>query len=407
MRVFTIVLLLAIPAAAQYRAGASRIDITPRAGHAMGGYSARQGVAKGTHDPLQATVLVLESNGQKLAWIAADLRSFVSTRVGAEVKRRFGIGHTILSVSHTHSGPLTWESPTAWYAEAENRMIEAVGAALKQMEPATLAVSTGSVYLGFNRRKVSEDGKVEMRWRNEAKGPSHPVDPEFTVLTVKRRAGDPLAVVVNYACHPSILGPDNLEFSADYPGAMRRAIERALPGTLSLFVQGGAGDINPYRDKEPVPGGFAAADEAGSGLAKAVLASMTRNKPLTGAMRLASRITEVANRWKPEDKIAIGWTAGLIGDFCFLTLPGEPFVEHQLTFREKSECATSILAGYSYSEGGAWAGYLPTILAAVEGGYGADTNTTAAVGTGEMLIDQGVVKLFELRGLLKELPDVY
>ena len=66
-----------------------------------------------------------------------------------------------------------------------------------------------------------------------------------------------------------------------------------------------------------------------------------------------------------------------------------------------------MLFGYSYSAGGVWAGYLPTILAAVEGGYGAGYNTNVAVGTGEMLIDRGVVRLLELRGLLKELPDAF
>ena len=48
---------------------------------------------------------------------------------------------------------------------------------------------------------------------------------------------------------------------------------------------------------------------------------------------------------------------------------------------------------------------IPTIVASVEGGYGADYNTTVEVGTGERLVDRAVVKLFELRGLLKDLPD--
>ena len=375
----------------------------------MGGYAARKGNATGTHDPLQATVLVLENGGEKFAWITADLRSFVSTRVGDEVKRRFGIGHTVISVSHTHSGPLTWEARTPWYVEAEDKMIEAVGKAAGSMEPVTLAAATANVYIGFNRRKISDDGVATMQWRNEAKLPSHPVDPEVTVLVAKRQSGEPLAVIVNYACHPSILGPDNLEFSSDYPGQMRQAVEQAFPKALALFVQGGAGDINPYRDKEPVPGGFAAAHETGAELAKAAIIAANKAKPLTsgGAMKFASEVTEVANRWKPAEKISIGWTAGVIGDVCMLALPGEPFVEHQLTFREKSECAVSILAGYSYSAGGAWAGYLPTILASVEGGYGAGYNTTVAVGTGEMLINRGVVRLLQLRGLLKELPDAW
>ena len=94
-------------------------------------------------------------------------------------------------------------------------------------------------------------------------------------------------------------------------------------------------------------------------------------------------------------------------DIFFLALPGEPFVDHQITFREKAECSSAMLFGYSYSAGGVWAGYLPTIRAAVEGGYGADYNTTVEAGTGEMLVDRAVVKIFELRGLLKDLPERY
>jgi neutral ceramidase len=409
MKVVSFIFLLAVPLAAQeYRASVSRIDITPPVGHAMGGYTARKGNATGTHDPLYATVLVLESGSTRLALVTADLRSFVSTRVGQLAKERFGVQHTIISVSHTHSGPLTWEARTPWYTEAEDKMVAAIGTAVKSLAPATIGAATGHVYLGFNRRKVT-NGVATMWWRNEEKLPSHPLDPEVMVLTVRDASGATRAVLVNYACHPSILGPDNLEYSADYPGALKRAVEAQMPGALCLFVQGGAGDTNPYRDKEPAPGGFAAVKESGEALAKVVLEVARRAKPITGALQVQSEITEVRNRWTPADKIPIGLTTGMLGNgaLCFLALPGEPFVEHQLTFREKSECRTAMLFGYSYSAGGVWAGYIPTIQAAAEGGYGASYNTNVAVGTGEMLVDRGVIRLFEMRGLLKELPDAW
>src|SRR5580658_1929232 len=111
--------------AADFRAGVARVDITPPVGHVMGGYSDRKGNAAGTHDPLFATVLVLEYGDQSLALVTCDLRSFVSTRVGELARQRFGIRTTIISVSHTHSGPLTWEARTPWYAQAEDKMVEA------------------------------------------------------------------------------------------------------------------------------------------------------------------------------------------------------------------------------------------------------------------------------------------
>lgn len=285
-------------------------------------------------------------------------------------------------------------------------MVDAIGQAKAAMFPARLEMSSGNIYLGFNRRKVV-DGRATMWWRNAEKLPSHPLDPLVNVLQVKDTSGAIRAVLVNFACHPSVLGPDNLQYSADYPGAMKRYIESRIPGATCLFAQGGAGDINPYRDKEPVAGeGFQAVDEMGQALGAYVLSTLQRTRPVSGPLRTVSEITEVRNRWKLTEKIPIGWTAGAFGNsLCFAALPGEPFVEHQLEFRAKAECMDALMFGYSYSHGGVWAGYLPTIRAAVEGGYGADYNTTVEVGTGERLVDRAVVKLFEARGLLKELPD--
>lgn len=409
---FALFALTLTASAADFRAGVARVDITPPVGHEMGGYSARKGTATGTHDPLFATVIVLESGTQTLAIVTADLRSFVSTRVGELAKQRYGIATTIISVSHTHSGPLTWELRSPWYSEAENKMVDAIGKAVgvnkAAMFPATLEFASGNVTLGFNRRKIV-DGHAAMWWRNEEKLPSHPVDSTLSALLIKDDSSKTRAVLVNYACHPSVLGPDNLQYSADYPGAMKRYIETQIPGALAAFVQGGAGDINPYRDKEPVAHGFDVVSEMGDQLGKAVVAMLPKAKPVTGAMRTASEIVDVKNRFKPSEKISIGTTVGVIGDgkFCFASFPGEPFIEHQMTFREKSECSASMMFGYSYSAGGTWAGYIPTILAAVEGGYGADYNTTVEVGTGEMLVDRAVVKLHTLRGLLRQLPEAH
>ncbi|HLJ46403.1 MAG TPA: neutral/alkaline non-lysosomal ceramidase N-terminal domain-containing protein [Bryobacteraceae bacterium] len=401
-----LLLPLSLAAETGYRAGVARIDITPPIGHPMGGYSERKGPATGTHDPLYATVLVIESGDNSIAFVTCDLRSFVSTRVGDLARERYGVKTTIISVSHTHSGPVTWELHSSWYPQAEDKMVEAIGKAKSEMFPATFAMSTGHDYLGFNRRKIV-DGRGKMWWRNADKLPSHPLDPAVNVFQVKDDGGKVRAVLVNFACHPSVLGPDNLQYSADYPGAMKRYVESQIPSALCLFIQGGAGDINPYRDKEPVAGqGFQAVQEMGEELGKTVMSTLGRTRPVSGALKTYSEVIEVKNRWKPSENMPVGWTAGTFGDsVCFLALPGEPFVEHQVTFREKSECTDAMLFGYSYSAGGVWAGYIPTILASVQGGYGADYNTTVEVGTGERLIDRGVIKIFQMRGLLKDLPD--
>ena len=44
--------------------------------------------------------------------------------------------------------------------------------------------------------------------------------------------------------------------------------------------------------------------------------------------------------------------------------PGEPFVELQIALRDKAEIPRTFLFGYTYSAGGEWVGYIPTIRAA-------------------------------------------
>ena len=51
-------------------------------------------------------------------------------------------------------------------------------------------------------------------------------------------------MLVNYACHPVVLGTQSNVISSDWPGAMRRRIESAIGGKV-LYLQGAGADINP------------------------------------------------------------------------------------------------------------------------------------------------------------------
>src|SRR5258708_39020113 len=77
-----------------------------------------------------------------------------------------------------------------------------------------------------------------------------PVGPEVAILGVDVEPRS-LVILGNYAWHPVVFGPDNLRYSADWPGAMREAIEKKMGGTAFL-LQGAPGDINPFVDKTPL-----------------------------------------------------------------------------------------------------------------------------------------------------------
>ena len=65
------------------------------------------------------------------------------------------------------------------------------------------------------------------------------------LLRVEDADGRAKALLVHYAAHAVVLGPTSCKYSADYPGVLQSAVERELEGTQVMFVQGGAGDINP------------------------------------------------------------------------------------------------------------------------------------------------------------------
>ncbi|MFP6675047.1 MAG: hypothetical protein VB878_08215, partial [Pirellulaceae bacterium] len=79
-----------------------------------------------------------------------------------------------------------------------------------------------------------------------------PIDPEIGVLRLDRLDGRILAIVYNFAMHP-IQGVPNGGNTADVTGFASKVIEEnTSDGTIALFVQGCAGDINPISYKAVV-----------------------------------------------------------------------------------------------------------------------------------------------------------
>ncbi len=399
------------------RAGLSRTEITPPVGYILGGYGARKSVSTGVHDPLTATVLYLESGTENLALVALDLRSFPSERVLKRAREELGVRNVLLASSHTHSGPITWEKqdwPTPenpWFRDAENKIVDAIAKAKEGAFPAHIDAGSGAAYIGHNRRKVESDGSVTMFWRNPERIPTQPLDPTLRLLRVTDMDGKIRAVGVNYACHGVNLGPDNLEISADWPGYMRREIEQELGnGALAFFLQGASGDINPYLDKQPVKeGGFAAAQESGHTIAAAVLQALKRMRPPApseGSIEVGQDRFDVPNRWTPSKNIPFGISTVVLNkNIALVAVPGEAFIELQKSLYDQSPLANTFFIGYCYSAGGVWAGYLPTIKASTEGGYGAGYNTDVAVGTGENVIRQAVIQVYSKLGRLRAVPE--
>jgi hypothetical protein len=402
------------------RAGVAKVDITPTTHEVMWGFEDRLAPAESTLDPLYARILVLEAADKRLAIVALDLgRSFgepALDRLRESARKSNGISCLLLSASHTHSAPIIKDeyagAPPAWEQRALDRIQSAIAEAAAHLQDVRIGTGTGAVYIGHNRLPLRADGTFGWFERNTTMLPTSPVDPTVTVLRLDGSDGTPLAILVNYACHPVVLGSDNRQYSADFPATMNRVIEGAFGGhVMSFFLQGAPGDINPYHavtplKEDPVKMRDWTGQRLGAEAARVAKEIHTENVP-RASIDVREETLNFRIRWNQE-KFQAGLlkflgpktlelygspihpviesrvTAVLIDNqIAIATFPGEPFVDFQTNWRDRCPAATALLFGYTNG----YHGYFPTISATSRGGYGAASASTwveSASSTGQL-----------------------
>jgi hypothetical protein len=255
------------------RAGVCRVDITPPLGVEPGAWRLRTGRADGVKEPLLAQALVLDDGVRRIALVATDLL-WMPRHVADAARRRItaltGIPAegVLLNASHNHSAPVLLE-PDSVRAAVRTGGLEGYATAL----PDRLA---GAVYGANTHRQPAAVGGGAGRAPGISVNrvdPRRPVDDAVSVLRVDGEGG-PLAIVVGFACHGTCVGGQSLQWNADFPHALRAAVERTLPGAECLFFQACAGDLAPldywFGNEAPVPHGFPARDRVGLALAAEV-----------------------------------------------------------------------------------------------------------------------------------------
>ncbi len=260
-----LILLVPWPAgAADWKAGAARIKITPARPMWMSGYAVRDRAAAGTSIDLWAKALVLEDpHGERAALVTLDLvgidRDF-STAVCAALGEKYKLERRQIALcsSHTHSGPIVGRTLMTMYfldevqrqliavytAELKTQLVSLVGQALAELGPARVAWGNGHSTIAVNRRTNVEADVPRLREQGLLKGP---VDYDVPVLSVRRPDGKLAAIVFGYACHATVL--PFFEWSGDYPGFAQLELEKLHPGAVSLFFAGCGGDQNPLPRK--------------------------------------------------------------------------------------------------------------------------------------------------------------
>ncbi|HEX5102651.1 MAG TPA: neutral/alkaline non-lysosomal ceramidase N-terminal domain-containing protein, partial [Pirellulaceae bacterium] len=300
--VFALVHLSRIaPSAGQepdWKAGLARVKITPEQPVFMAGYASRNKPYESIHDDLFAKVLVLEdAAGDKAVLVTADLIGFPAEIAGpirARIAEATGIlaSRVLINASHTHTGPALSLDPTpgegraladsertaAYTRHVQDQIAIAATKAAAALVPARLAWGVGVVHFVMNRREFTERGVIL------GVNPRGLADRGVPVLRIDGADGKPLAVVFGAACHNTTLGPQNYEISGDFAGHSQRLVEEKHAGCQAMFVQGCAGDANPYPR-----GSHELAGQHGEELAAEVCRVLeTKLTPVKGPLRVAA-----------------------------------------------------------------------------------------------------------------------
>jgi hypothetical protein len=320
-----------------------------------------------------------------------------------------GIAHTILLASHTRAAPsLDPDSHnSAWGQEVESKIFRAVKQAQESLFSAKILFGQGALMGAHNVRVFQDDGTVQDRWSNPNEEGTAPIDPAVRVIRIDQEGGGLKAILVHYSCEPAVLGAGNVEISADFPGAMARHVEGEFgQGVACFFLRGASANIYPFKPRLDGSSGFSEVDKMGLRLGReAVRVARSLNpRDWEGQLRAEQQTLVFKHRWEPSRKLEVRLTTVLLNKaLALVAVPGNLFLEFQLLLNVKSP-VTALLLNGAYSGGNSWAGTIPTILQAAEGGFGASYATEIEVGSGEAIIDQAAIGLYRFLGKLDDLP---
>lgn len=209
----------------------------------LAGYGHRDKPNIGTHDALHTKAVTI-SNGEKTIMIISNdllgVNEEIVKRVVNGIKEGFDIleENIFICATHTHAAPdiFDWEfdkrySQMDLNKEAKeiiiNTIIENGLKSTKDLKPVQLAFGQ-SKGEGIASNRIDKNALVD----NLVSG-----------IFLIGEDNLPLCTMVNYACHPTVLGAENLYISRDYPGVTQSLVEDHFgKDSICMFMNGACGN---------------------------------------------------------------------------------------------------------------------------------------------------------------------
>ncbi len=442
-------------------AGFGRVNVTPMLGIGIAGYY-KERFAEGVLDDLEINALALACGEDRVVLLSMDhcgLKKDVMEAYRRHVSEATGIPFeaVFIAVTHTHTGPILKadsQDPLIreYYQLVYRKMADAACLALQDLKPANMGWRIGNgPHVAFVRRFRMKDGGIRTNpgvKNPEIDSPIGDVDERVNVLRFDQENGKSL-VLVNFGNHPDMVGGSKI--SADWPGFLRRTVEKSLDNTRCIFFNGAQGDVNhvnvwpesgdlndTFMDFDDVSRGYGHARYVGRVIAGAVLQVFDKveyvevdslgwvqrdiqvpsNRPTPEEVEKARGIAALHRSGKDEEipfkgmelttvvaeaermldlehgpeAFSMPLSGIRIGNIAMLGIPGEPFTGIGRALKDTEGFA--LILPCCLANGAE--GYFPMKEAYDEGGYESRSSKFKA-GVAELIIREGKELLKELR----------
>ncbi|MBN1127269.1 MAG: hypothetical protein JXA82_19870 [Sedimentisphaerales bacterium] len=311
------------------------------------------------HGELTVRALVLERDAVRVAICSIDFLGFpgvLCDRVRRQVSD-FPAENIIIGATHNHSGPDCYGfADAAGKTGADlkyldfvcSQLVEAIREASASLEPVSVKIATGQA-----RGKIAYNYYAPDLY-----------DRRCNVIQFIRQDRKPLATLINYACHPEVIGPDQGILSPDFVGPLYDRIVKA-GGGMGIFMNGALGgmvtadcrgsngeDIQTWN--ECIRIGHTLADEAIRIVSDAPIqtdpilycTARTVEFPIDSPMMIAIlKSSPLKMELNEHGKIATQVNLVNVGDAQMLTIPGEALPNIGFYLKRKMHGKHNLLFG--------------------------------------------------------------
>jgi hypothetical protein len=235
--IVSVCLVHSTTACAEFRAAIAVRDVTPDPLLPVSGGVGPSNLTTRTYGRLSVRAMIFENSGTRVAICSTDFLGFpgvLCDKVRAKVPS-IPPQNILIGATHTHSAPDCYGFPDRtgksgidleYVNTVCTKLADAINEAIDKLRPARIKIATGNA-----RGKIAYNYYAERLY-----------DPRCDVIQALDTKGKPFITLVNYACHPEVIGSEQGILSPDFVGPLYDRIKERGGGT-GIFMNGAIGGM--------------------------------------------------------------------------------------------------------------------------------------------------------------------